>query len=187
MSLLPERSPHIMPTYISMLRGINVGGQKKVPMAELSKLYDSLGVSHVKTYIQSGNVIFDSPSADIQELSAEIQRTIKNAFGFDVPVFIRTIEEFTALIQNNPFPNKDLTKLHVTFLSSSPASQPIQEIDTVKDELEEFLICGKEIYLFCPNGYGQTKLTNNFFEKNLKVLATTRNWNSVNKLLSMAK
>lgn len=175
-----------MPTYISMLRGINVGGQKKVPMVELSKLYDSLGFNHVKTYIQSGNVIFDSPSTDILELSAKIQQTIKNSFDFDVPLFIRTIEEFTALIQNNPFANKDLTKLHVTFLSGFPTSQPIQEINAVKDELEEFLICGKEIYLFCPNGYGQTKLTNSFFEKKLKVLATTRNWNSVNKLLSMA-
>jgi uncharacterized protein (DUF1697 family) len=176
-----------MPTYISMLRGINVGGQKKIPMSELSKLYESLGFSHVKTYIQSGNVIFESPITDTAQLAVDIQQAIKDSFNFDVPVFIRTIQEFDEVIQNNPFPDKDQTKLHVTFLSASPIVQPLLEIDAVKDELEEFLIHGHEIYLYCPNGYGQTKLTNNLFEKKLKVLATTRNWNTVNTLLSMAK
>jgi uncharacterized protein (DUF1697 family) len=176
-----------MSTYISMLRGINVGGQKKIPMTELSKLYVSLGFTHVKTYIQSGNVIFDSSDADIQKLSAEIQQTIKNFSGFDVPVFIRTIAEFATLIKNNPFTDKDLAKLHITFLSGSPTGQFIHEINTVKDDLEEFMVCGKEIYLFCPNGYGRTKLTNNFFEKKLNQLATTRNWHTVNTLLSMAR
>jgi uncharacterized protein (DUF1697 family) len=120
-------------------------------------------------------------------LKNEIEKKIKQSFGFDVYVFIRTKNEFERIIKNNPLTGKDNSKLHVTFLSDKPTNFPIEEINKVKDKAEEFSSSDKEIYLFCPNGYGKTKLSNNFFERELKVSATTRNWKTVNTLYSMAK
>ena len=173
-------------TYISMLRGINVSGQKKIAMAELKKLYESLGFKNVQTYIQSGNVIFECPDTDASKLASRIEKKIKRSFGFDVPVLIRTKDEFRKLIENTPF-SKSADWLYVSFLSSVPANSPIGEINKMKDRLEEFSMSGMEIYLFCPGGYGKTKLSNSLFERKLKVAATTRNWRTVNALFSMAK
>jgi uncharacterized protein (DUF1697 family) len=175
-----------MNTYISMLRGINVGGQKKVGMKELKELYESLGFARVRTYIQSGNVVFDYPDADLSALASKIERGIEVRFGFRVPVAIRTRDELQRLISSTPFMGKDESKVHVTFLSAEPATLAVDEISRAKDGAEEFSISGREIYLFCPNGYGVTKLSNALFERKLKVTATTRNWRTVNALLSMA-
>ena len=176
-----------MKTYISMLRGINVSGQKMISMGELKKLYGYLGFKNVQTYIQSGNVLFECPDTNTSKVISKIEKTIKESFGFDVLVFIRTKDDFHKLIKNTPFSKKDISKLYVTFLSGIPIQSPIDEINKIKDKSEEFLISGKEVYLFCPNGYGKSKLSNNFFERKLKLSATTRNWKTVNKLFSMAK
>ncbi len=173
-------------SYISMLRGINVSGQKKVNMKELEKLYETLGLKNVQTYIQSGNVVFQTPEADALSLAGKIERKIEQSFGFNVPIFIRTKGEFQKLIKNNPFPGRDESKLHVTFLYSKPASLRMDEIVRAKDNAEEFSSSGREIYLFLPNGYGRTKLSNSFFERKSKVLATTRNWRTLNTLFSMS-
>jgi uncharacterized protein (DUF1697 family) len=170
-----------------MLRGINVSGQKKIKMGELKKLYGSLDFKNVKTYIQSGNVIFECSDTNVSKLINKIERKIKNFFGFDVLVLIRTIPEMQKLIENNPFAKKNTSKLHVTFLSDTPTQSPMDEINKIKDQSEEFFISDKEIYLFCPNGYGRSKLSNNFFERKLGLSATTRNWNTVNKLLELAE
>jgi uncharacterized protein (DUF1697 family) len=176
-----------MSTYISMLRGINVGGQKKVGMKELKELYESLGFGRVRTYIQSGNVVFDYPHSDPSTLVSKIERGIEGRFGFKVPVVVRTRDELQRLITNTPFVGKDESKVHVTFLSAEPAAPGEDEISRAKDGAEEYSISGREIYLFCPNGYGVTKLSNALFERKLKVPATTRNWRTVNALLSMAE
>jgi uncharacterized protein (DUF1697 family) len=176
-----------MTTYISLLRGINVSGQKKINMNELRKLYESLNFKNVRTYIQSGNVIFSYPNTIVSRLINIIKQTIKNTFGFDVSIIIRTKDDFQKLIKNIPFANKDISKRHVTFLSDTPHQLPIDDINSIKDKSEEFFISGKEIYLFCPNGYGRSKLSNNFFERTLKLSATTRNWKTVVKLLEVAK
>src|SRR3989344_3570057 len=170
-----------MTTYISILRGINVGGQKKIKMEELKKLYESLGFKNVRTYIQSGNVIFECLDTNLAELIYQIEQKIKNSFGFDVIVLIKTKNEIQKLIKNNPFAKKDPSKLHVTFLSDIKTKPPTDEINNTKDKTEEFFISGREIYLFCPNGYGISKLSNNFFERKLNTSATTRNWKTVNK------
>lgn len=175
-----------MKTYVSMLRGINVSGQKKIKMHELKTLYQSLDLKEVKTYIQSGNIVFRCPNTNSKELKKEIERKIKESFGFNIAVLIRTKDEFERVIERNPFLKKDITKLHVTFLSDYQKKVPIKDINSVKEKSEEFSISGSEIYLFCPNGYGKSKLSNNFFEKKLNVSATTRNWKTVNKLLSIA-
>lgn len=175
-----------MNKYISMLRGINVSGQKKVNMEKLKGLYESFGFGNVRTYIQSGNVGFECHDAKAPELASGIERKIKQAFGFDVSVFIRTRNEFHKIIKNNPFAGKNESRIYVTFLQDRPANFPAEEIKKTKAKSEEFSVSRREIYLFCPDGYGRTKLSNNFFERKLKMPATTRNWNTVNALLSMA-
>ena len=175
-----------METYISILRGINVSGQKKILMADLKTLYENLQFKNVKTYIQSGNVVFKSEKklADT-ETAKRIEEAIQKEYGFHVPVIIRSHKELDKVIASNPFSsekNIDLKKLHVTFLSEFPSKEKLQELKSVDFSPDEFTIQGKEIYLHIPVSYGETKLSNSFFEKKLKVTATTRNWNTVNKL-----
>ena|ERR1022692_1828523 len=174
-----------MNVYVSMVRGINVSGQKKVRMEELKQRYESLGFGNVRTYIQSGSVVFESSSTDVSSLVSKIEKEVKDHFGFRVAVIIRTKDELRRLVEGVPFKGRD-DKFHVTFLSATPDRFQVEEIQAVKDKAEEFSISGKDIYLFCPNGYGRTRLSNAFFERKLKVSATTRNWRTVNALLSMA-
>jgi len=174
-----------MVTYISILRGINVSGQKKIKMVELKKLYESLGFTNVQTYIQSGNVIFSSRDKNISDLTTKIEEKIKITFGFDVPVLIRTKEEIKKVINNIPFANKEIDKLCVTFLATTTTLSPIEEINKIKDQAEEFFISEKEVYLYLPNGAARTKLTNNFFERKLKVTATSRNWKTIITLFTL--
>jgi len=172
-----------------MLRGINVSGQKKIRMQELKDLYESMGLQEVQTYIQSGNVIFQCADLDMADLKNRIEGTIQAAYGYSVAVLIRTPDEFRRLVENNPLSgekNIDLTRLQVTFLSASPEKWPMEKIEETKAESENCFISGREIYLYCPEGYGKTRLSTNFFEKKLKVSATTRNWKTVNKLLELA-
>ena len=171
-----------MANYISMLRGINVSGQKKIKMEALKNLYESLNFKNVKTYIQSGNVLFDSKGSS-SLITKNIENKIKETFGFDVKVLIRTKDEFKKIIENNPFKGKEIDKVYVIFLSEVPLIKPIDEINTIKDKTEEFFINSKEVYLYLPNNYGRTKLNNNFFERKLN--GTTRNLRTVNKLFEM--
>ena len=120
-------------------------------------------------------------------LAGRIEKKIREYFRFEVLVLIRTKDELQKLIKKNPFSKKDIDKLYVTFLSGYPAMPPLEELNKAKGRLEEFFISGREIYLFCHDGYGKTKLSNNFFERKLKLHATTRNWKTVNKLLELSK
>lgn len=179
-----------MQTFISILRGINVSGQKKILMADLKSLYENLKFKDVKTYIQSGNVVFksDEKLSDI-DLARKIEITINKKYNFHVPIIIRSKEELGKIILSNPFlkeKNLDVKKLHVTFLSQIPAKKSVESMKEINYSPDQFIISGKEIYLHIPESYGETKLSNNFFEKKLKVSATTRNWNTVNKLFEMA-
>jgi uncharacterized protein (DUF1697 family) len=178
-----------MSTVISILRGINVGGKNKIPMVELKAVYEGLKFKNVTTYIQSGNVIFSASESDSKTLSKKIEQGILKKFGFNVPVIARTIEEMQSAIKKNPFLKEkgiELEKLHVTFLEDSPAADNLKKAMEYKYEPDKFIIVNKEVYLHCPNGYGNTKLTNTFFENKLKVRATTRNWRTTNELLKIA-
>jgi uncharacterized protein (DUF1697 family) len=176
-----------MTVYVSMLRGINVGGQKKVNMNTLRELYQGLGFSNVQTYIQSGNVVFESHTTNASKIASIVSGKILESLGYGVHVFIRTRDEFQKVIEGNPLPNRDNSKLYVIFLSDEPSSVSLKQISIARDKGEVFALRGREVYLFCPNGYGRTKLNNNFFETKLKVFTTTRNWNTVNTLLRLAK
>jgi uncharacterized protein (DUF1697 family) len=180
-----------MKRYVSMLRGINVSGQKKVKMADLKSLYESLGLTNVKTYIQSGNVIFESAISDVGELQRNIEQKIEKTFGFSVSVIIRTNKEFKRIIDHNPYIGydspEDESKYLVTFLSRTPSGSTAETIQQFVKEPEAMFLRGKEIYLHCPNGYGRSKLSNIFFERKLSVTATTRNWKTVKKLYELSK
>ena len=174
-----------MKTYVCLLRGINVSGHNKIKMEELHKMYESLGFSNVETYIQSGNVIFACAEENVQALTKKIEKRIQQLFGLKVLVFMRTKEQFRHIATNNPFLHQQRDKIHVMFLSETPQDVLFAEIEKVKDRGEEFFILGTEVYLYCPNGYGRTKLSNNFFERKLKVPATTRNWKTITTLWTM--
>jgi len=170
-----------------MLRGINLGAHKKVPMPALKALYESLNFKNVSTYIQSGNVVFEHDES-LEGLALKLEQKIAEHFGFEVPVILRTLAEMQAVSKENPF-LKDATveaaQLHVTFLAEGPEQVLLDKIQSFSAAPDEFRMVGKTIYLHCPNGYGRTKLTNNFFEQKLKLTATTRNWKTVNELTNM--
>lgn len=172
-----------------MLRGINVGGKNKVKMVDLRKSLESLGFNNVNTYVQSGNIVFEALKTPIRKLSESIQKKIVNDFGLPVYVIVKTPLEVKKTIEGNPFLKQkgcDISMLHVTFLSKLPRKADLEKLSKVKSG-DQMLLCGKEIYLYCPNGYGRTKFTNNYFEKILMICATTRNWKTVNKLYELAE
>ena len=175
-----------MQTYISLLRGINVSGQKKIRMTELQSLYESLGLTNVQTYVQSGNVVFDSVEQDATKLTKAIEAQIEATFGFSVPVLIRSADDFYRIIESHPFKNEEPVRVLVTFLYEYPEQSKRDDLSEYKDKVDQFAIGEQEIFLFCPGGYGKTKLSNTFFEKKLDVVATTRNWKTVNALYAMA-
>jgi len=179
-----------MNRYISLLRGINVSGQKKIKMVDLKSLYTSLGYRSVVTYIQSGNVIFDADSLDRAKLIDEIESAVETHYRFQVPVEIRTGDELEGIIRNCPFGSVDLkedgTKVLVTFLSEKPTAEKVFEIQKYVKTPERLVVSGREVYLNCPNGYGKTKLSNVFIERVLGVRATTRNWKSIYKLYELS-
>ncbi len=179
-----------MKIYISMLRGINVSGQKKIQMIDLKALYEALKFKDVTTYIQSGNIIFKANEKIFDEnLAIKIEEAIYKKYNFNVSVIIRSVEEMENIISVNPFLKEreiNIEKLHVTFLAENPPQANVESIKHIDYSPDKFIITGKEIYLYCPNGYGITKLSNNFFENKLKVKATTRNWKTVNKFVELA-
>jgi uncharacterized protein (DUF1697 family) len=179
-----------MKTFISLLRGINVSGKNRIGMPDLKRLYESLGLVDLVTYIQSGNVVFDYAENEPAKIAKMIETGITKSFGCDVRVILRDKEGFNKILGSNPFLNQrktDPEKLYVTFLSKAPMVSEIQKLPFPKDYDDEFMLYDKEIYLFCPNRYGKTKFSNTFFEKKLGVSATTRNWKTVNALFEIAE
>jgi len=177
-----------MMKYISLLRGINVGGHKKILMKDLKELYESLSFENVKTFIQSGNVIFETNEA-IEDSIVKIEKAISHKYGFEVPVQIREVHDFEHIIKTCPFTKLDLaegTRVMITFLDALPTQENIEELTTYVHEPEMLEVVGREVYLYCPDGYGKTKLNNNFLEKKLKVAATTRDWKSVMRINILA-
>lgn len=166
-----------------------MSGQKMIKMDALRKMYEDLGYKNIQTYIQSGNVIFQCKKSKQNDLAKKISTQIAKQFGFEVPVIVMEVRELKEIILNNPFLNdhlKDLSHLHVTFLSSTPDSVNFENIKQGQPQGEKIALIGKTIYLYCPNGYGKTKFTNTWLENKLKVNATTRNWKTTNELLYIA-
>jgi len=178
-----------MATYIAMLRGINVGRGKVVKMERLRTSFATLGFAEVRTYVQSGNVVFQSERKSPGELTRTIEAKIQRDFGFTVPVLIKTSKELEQIVRDNPLlrvKGIDVSKLHVTFLSHAPPKTAAKVLEDLATTRERFRILNREVYLYCPDGYGISKLTNTTIEKKFSLVATTRNWRTVNALLKMA-
>jgi uncharacterized protein (DUF1697 family) len=177
-----------LPTNVALLRGINVSGRRKVSMADLRTVFTALGGGDVQTYLQSGNVVFESPGANRAQLIQAIEEQISRDLGIDVTVLLRTRAQLAKVLAGNPFANSgaEAGKLHVTFLAGKPDRARVRELDPRRGEPDEFRVAGQEIYLHCPSGYGRTKLNNAYFEKHLGMAATTRNWKTVTKLADLA-
>ena len=173
---------------IAILRGINVGGKRKILMADLKVLFAGLGFRNISTYIQSGNVLFESDEA-LDELSfaEKIEAAILEQYGFEVPVMVFSGEYLKSAIAVNPYVDgsEDITKLHCTFLKEEPDSDNLKKIDSVDSGDDRCTIIGKCAFICCEGKYHQSKLSNTFFEKKLKVAATTRNWKTVLKLVEL--
>ncbi len=169
--------------YIAILRGINVSGSKKLPMAELRALLSNLGFENVQTYIQSGNVVFKSEEKDQKKLESQISEAIKKQYDYDVPVFVITISQWKIAMAKNPFIEEDISKQAITFLATIPTETTFE----IESKGDQYKIIDSEVYLYCLNGFGRSKLNNNLFERKLKTQATTRNWRTIHKLLEMAE
>jgi uncharacterized protein (DUF1697 family) len=179
-----------MQTYIALLRGINVSGQKKIKMADLKVSLEKLHFNDIVTYIQSGNIIFKSDIKSINQLEQLIHDIILKDFGFEVPILIKTPQEITDAFENNPFEkdtSKDPKKFYLIFLKDSPLAENITILKTYDYSPEEYVLDDKIIYFYAANGAGNAKMNNNFFEKKLKVQATTRNWNTTHKLVELSQ
>lgn len=177
-----------MRKFISLLRGINVSGQKKILMNELKTLYESIDLKDVTTYIQSGNVVFNSGENNKNKIADLISRSIKQKYGFDVKVLIRTRNELAKIIKQNPFLKNegvDVKRLYVTFLERKPDAKLINNLAADKETIDSYKVIGTEVYLHVPGGFGKTIFSNSYIENKLRLNATTRNWNTVNKLLQL--
>ncbi len=175
-----------MKVYIALLRGINVGGHKKVPMAELREVLTTSELENVQTYIQSGNVIFQSSEENKVKLEAIINKAINAHFGFDVPVLVRSKEEIKAILDDCPFPEEKKVVSYFIMLSETPKKDLIDETSKQILPNEEFVITNNCVYIFYALGAGKAKLGINWFEKKLKVKATARNYRTMAKLIDMS-
>ncbi len=182
-----------MKIYIALLRGINVSGQKKIKMVDLKTMFENLGFTSVTTYIQSGNIIFKSDKEDIDFLGHCIKERILETFEYDVPVLVLTPKTLKSIHQNNPFSKRIMSgeieekRMYFTLLGSAPETTNPETCIAASSGGEEFVITKNVVYFFAANGYGKTKLNNNFFEKKLKCSATTRNLKTIIKLLEISK
>jgi len=179
-----------MPIYISMLRGINVGGHKRIKMDQLRKSLDALGFEQVKTYIQSGNVVFKTRRTSPAALSKKIEERIVKDFGFSASVISRTAEEMSKMIAENPFLKQrgiDPAKLHVMFLSELPAPTALKKLAEVTVAPDQRQCSAREIYFYLPNGVSKSVLWNSPVDRILAVVTTTRNWRTVNTLHRMCQ
>ena len=178
-----------MPTYIALLRGINVSGQKKIKMTELRQLLNEIGLEEVRTYIQSGNVIFFSPNEKKELLRRNMKDVIKENFGFEVGIWLEYREKLLEILNQCPFiphNEEEGKQLYFVFMNSRPAKALKDKLELLQFENEEFIILDDCVYLNCKKGYGKAKCNNNFFESRLKVEATTRNYRTVMKLLELS-
>jgi len=177
-----------MTKYVSLFRGINVGGHQTVRMDALKELHTSLDLQDVQTYIQSGNVVFTSDNPNVIQIQMDIEDRFAQNFGFQVKVMVRTAGEFNMIIENNPFQNQPMREskwLVAMFLASNPISTALEDIQKTYTGPEEIHIIGQEAFIYYREGQGRSKLTNTFLEKKLKTVGTARNWNTVLRLQKM--
>lgn len=178
-----------MNRYIAFLRAINVGGYRKVKMQDLRDMFENMGFENVQTYIQSGNVLFDSGESDPKVLSQSIEKKIESKFGHDVPVMIRTPNDLKKLINENPFDgeNEDPFKLYITFFLEEPSSDKQKELKNLSSDIEKFDFIDGDLFSLIDKKTDQkVNFSNGYVEKIIGIPGTGRNWRTVNKMVEMA-
>jgi uncharacterized protein (DUF1697 family) len=179
-----------MHTLVSMIRGINVGGHRPLKMDRLRGIHEDLGFKNVRTYLQSGNAVFEAAGPDADSHAIALERRILRDCGFEVAVAVRSSREMTAALRKNPLagrPSIDPRFLHATFLVRHPVKTSLDGVELPLAKGEAAVLVGGVVYLYCPLGYGNTKINNTFFERRLSAGATTRNWQTVTVLEGMAR
>lgn len=180
-----------MTIFIALLRGINVGGKNKIKMADLKSMFERIGLSRVKTYIQSGNVLFQTVENE-EMLCQKLEQEIVATFGFEVKVILRTSEELKKIAESCPFSKEEIAaaeataegeSLYVAFLHQEPSQEGIERIEAYKSKTEEYKLVDRDMYLLFPQSILKSKLANNL--QKLDVPVTVRNWKTVNKLVSL--
>jgi uncharacterized protein (DUF1697 family) len=179
--------PHMPAKYLALLRGVNVGGKNRVPMKDLGEIFRDEGCAEVRTFIQSGNVVFQAVEEVRVSLGSVLPARIREAFGCTVPVVFRNLPQMEAVTLNNPFLNagesEDLA--YVAFLRDLPSAENVASLDPDRSPPDRFAIVGADVYLHLPAGIAKTKLTNAYFDSKLKTVSTGRNWRTVRKLVEM--
>lgn len=181
--------PRQSDAYVALLRGINVGGKNQISMSSLKIHFEDAGCERVRTYIQSGNVVFTAPAGIDMKLAVLIPRAIERSQGIKVPLILRSGVEFKQALENNPFVvrGEDPGALHAMFLADQPDPASAAALDPNRSPGDEFAVVGRDIYLCCPNGVAKTKLTNAWFDSKLKTASTGRNWRTVVALAEIVK
>ena len=176
-------------SYVALLRGINVGGKNKLPMQKLVLLFQELGCENVRTYIQSGNVVFEASAALAKRLPAQVSARLERDLGLTVPVQLRSAAELSKALAVHPLAARGVDEkfLHVMFLADRPTAARVKKLDPDRSPGDRFTVVGREIYLCCPNGIARTKLTNVYFDGALDTVSTIRNWRTAQKLLAMVR
>jgi len=177
-----------MTTWIALFRGINVGGHRRLPMKELKAELENLGLTDVRTYIQSGNVLFRSAESDAGALSETIASAVEKSHGFRSEVLVLDLAEFRAAAEGSPFPMTDAQAktVHLSFLAEPPAAPDLAGLDAAKSATEEWALKGRVLYLHAPDGYAHSKLAAKA-QRLLGVPVTARNWRTVTKILEMSQ
>jgi uncharacterized protein (DUF1697 family) len=173
---------------VAFLRGINVGGKNRLPMDELAGMFEAAGCQAVRTYIQSGNVIFEASAALARRIPGAISQAILAKTKLRVPVVVRSADELARVVRNNPFlaTKAERKALHVAFLADEPTTTQVASLDGKRSPPDEFIARGREVYLHLPNGVARTRLTNAYLDSKLKTVSTLRNLNTLESLLGLA-
>ena len=175
-----------MSAYVAFLRAVNVGGANKVSMNALRTLVEKLGCGDVRTYIQSGNVVFTvSPKKTTASLEREMSRAIERSLGLTIDVMVRDAAALKRVVTSNPFSGRDLSMVHIGFMASKPSASAVKALDAGRFAPEEVVVRGSEVYFFLPNGMGRARVPT-IALKQLQVPTTVRNWTSVSRLLELA-
>jgi uncharacterized protein (DUF1697 family) len=177
-----------VPRYVALLRSVNVAGHGRIAMPELKGSFETLGYKEVTTYIQTGNVLFSSPSKSIATLAGAIEEQVAADFGSAPAVVLRSVSQLQRVGASSPYAAKgaDPARHHVTFLAAAPSADRLARFSPPRSGRDELTIDGLEVYVHTPDGYANTKLTGAYLERHLGVLSTTRNWNTVSKLCALA-
>ncbi len=172
--------------YVALLRGVNVGGRNKLPMADLRDIFTAAGCSAVRTYIQSGNVVFDAKQDLAKRVPEIVAESIRRRFGYETVVVVRSREELRQIVASNSFDTAgDPRFLQVAFLENTPGAEAVSRLDPQRSPPDAFAVRGRNVHLHYPNGVARSKLTNEYLAAQLQTASTMRNWRTVLTLLEM--